>query len=97
MENGMATFEGKGCAHTTTIQVMETATTVCEDCIKMGDTWVHLRLCLACGHVGCCDASKNKHATAHHKHTGHLLIRSIEPHENWVWCYSDADVVGFID
>ena len=54
---------------------------VCEDCIKIGDTWVHLRLCLECGHIGCCDSSKNKHATKHFHATKHPLIRSIEPGE----------------
>ena len=92
----MATFQGNGCAHSSAIEVMETAITTCEECINLGDTWVHLRLCLECGHVGCCDASKHKHATAHHRATGHLVIRSIEPYENWVWCYADADVIGII-
>ncbi len=61
----------------------------CEDCLKIGDTWVHLRLCLVCGHVGCCDSSKNKHATAHYRKTEHPLIQSFEPSEKWVWCYVD--------
>ena len=60
-----------------------------EDCIKSGDSWVHLRLCLECGHVGCCDSSKNKHATKHFHRTKHPLIRSIEPGEAWIWCYVD--------
>jgi len=61
----------------------------CEDCIKTGDSWVSLRLCLECGHVGCCDSSKNKHATKHFQHSKHPLIRSIEPGEKWIWCYVD--------
>ena len=61
----------------------------CPECVALGDTWVHLRICLVCGHVGCCDNSKNKHATAHFKHTGHPLIQSIEPGEDWAWCYVD--------
>jgi uncharacterized UBP type Zn finger protein len=61
----------------------------CEDCIKTGDSWVALRLCLECGHVGCCDSSKNKHATKHFQHSKHPLIRSIEPGEKWIWCYVD--------
>jgi len=61
----------------------------CEDCLKIGDTWVHLRLCLTCGHVGCCDNSKNKHATGHFQAVGHPIIRSFEPHEDWCWCYVD--------
>ena len=61
----------------------------CEDCLKIGDTWVHLRLCLTCGRVGCCDNSKNKHATGHFQAVGHPIIRSFEPHEDWCWCYVD--------
>jgi len=69
----------------------------CEDCIKTGDTWVHLRLCLICGHVGCCDSSKNKHATKHFKGTTHPLIRSIEPGERWLWCYVDQISPGQLE
>jgi uncharacterized UBP type Zn finger protein len=79
----------KKCAHTDQAKILETGKRECEDCIKTGDTWVHLRMCLTCGHVGCCDSSKNKHATRHHHETGHPLVRSIEPGENWVWCYVD--------
>jgi monovalent cation:H+ antiporter-2, CPA2 family len=58
----------------------------CEECLALGDSWVHLRECLACGHVGCCDSSKNKHATRHFYDTKHPVIRSIEPGERWRWC-----------
>jgi uncharacterized UBP type Zn finger protein len=61
----------------------------CEECLKMGDDWVHLRVCLECGHVGCCDSSKNKHATRHFHATKHPLVQSIEPGEDWKWCYVD--------
>ncbi len=61
----------------------------CEECLETGDSWVHLRFCLICGHVGCCDASKNKHATKHFHATGHPLVRSFERREDWVWCYVD--------
>ena len=61
----------------------------CEECLKMHDTWVHLRLCLECGHVGCCDSSKNKHATKHFHATKHPIMQSIEPGETWKWCYID--------
>lgn len=61
----------------------------CEECLQTGGRWVHLRLCLACGHVGCCDNSPNKHATAHFHSTGHPVIRSFEPGETWLWCYED--------
>ncbi|MGH2559715.1 MAG: ubiquitin carboxyl-terminal hydrolase 14 [Thermomicrobiales bacterium] len=61
----------------------------CEECLEMGDTWVHLRLCLICGHVGCCDNSRNKHATKHFHATSHPIIRSYERGEDWIWCYAD--------
>lgn len=61
----------------------------CPECVALGDNWVHLRICLICGHVGCCDSSKNKHAAAHFRKTGHPLIKSIQPNEDWAWCYVD--------
>jgi uncharacterized UBP type Zn finger protein len=64
--------------------------------VKIGDSWVHLRLCLECGHVGCCDSSKNKHATRHFRSSKHPLARSIEPGEQWVWCYVDNLAPGEI-
>ena len=66
----------------------------CEDCLRMGGQWVHLRLCLDCGHVGCCDSSANQHASAHATAAGHPVIRSFEPGESWRWCYVDAQVAG---
>lgn len=62
---------------------------VCPECVKLGDSWVHLRICMLCGHVGCCDNSKNKHATGHFKSSGHPIIKSIQPGEDWAWCYAD--------
>ncbi|HUQ05224.1 MAG TPA: UBP-type zinc finger domain-containing protein [Kofleriaceae bacterium] len=59
----------------------------CVDCIPIHGRWVHLRVCLTCGHVGCCDSSPNKHATKHFHSTGHTVIRSYEPGETWAWCY----------
>ena len=61
----------------------------CEECLRIGQGWVHLRLCLRCGHVGCCDASPGRHATKHFQGTGHPMIRSLEPGEFWAWCYVD--------
>ena len=61
----------------------------CEDCLRTGDRWLHLRLCLTCGHVGCCDSSPNKHASAHAREAGHPIVRSAEPGEEWCWCYVD--------
>jgi uncharacterized UBP type Zn finger protein len=85
------------CSHVGTIKVTTTTTHVCEECVKMGDRWVHLRMCLECGNVGCCDSSKNKHATKHFQATKHPVMRSIEPGEAWAWCYADAGVVGEIE
>ena len=65
----------------------------CEECLKMGDTWVHLRACLECGQVGCCDSSRNKHATKHFHATKHPLMQSIQPGEDWIWCYVDEVVI----
>jgi uncharacterized UBP type Zn finger protein len=61
----------------------------CEECLKGGDPWFHLRICLECGQVGCCDSSPNRHASAHAEKTGHPLIRSIEPGEQWAFCFLD--------
>jgi uncharacterized UBP type Zn finger protein len=80
------------CTHSDQIRITKIDKRVCEDCIKIGDRWVHLRMCLTCGHVGCCDSSKNKHATRHFRETTHPLIRSAEPGETWTWCYVDEVV-----
>ena len=77
------------CTHLDQIQDVEPSAEGCEECLKMGSTWVHLRLCLSCGHVGCCDSSQHKHATKHYHRAGHPLVRSLEPGENWAWCYAD--------
>ena len=65
----------------------------CEECLQIGSDWVHLRLCLTCGHVGCCDSSPNKHATKHFKATYHPIIRSFQPGENWKYCYIDNAMI----
>lgn len=77
------------CSHTDQIKVTETETNVCPQCAEQGDSWVHLRMCLVCGQVGCCDSSKNKHARQHFQETGHPLIRSIEERETWRYCYEE--------
>jgi uncharacterized UBP type Zn finger protein len=82
------------CSHLDQIAVTGTDKRVCQECVELGDEWVHLRLCLSCGHVGCCDSSKNRHATWHFHQTKHPLIRSIEPGERWVWCYADNVMPG---
>jgi len=82
-------LDAKGCGHLSTIQDVIPSANGCEDCLKIGDDWVNLRLCLTCGYVGCCDSSKNKHATRHHNQTDHPMIVSYEEGENWLWCYVD--------
>ncbi len=82
-----------GCSHLDQIQKVKPNTKGCEECLKMGDRWVHLRLCLSCGHVGCCDSSKNKHATKHFHATQHAIARSLEPGEDWAWCFVDEVVL----
>jgi uncharacterized UBP type Zn finger protein len=77
------------CAHLDQIKDVSPGSDGCAECLKTGDSWVHLRLCLTCGHVGCCDQSRNKHATTHFHGTNHPLIKSLEPGENWMWCYVD--------
>jgi uncharacterized UBP type Zn finger protein len=77
------------CEHLTGIKAVPPHTVGCEECLKTGSSWVHLRLCFACGHVGCCDSSPNRHATAHFKNVGHPVMASFEPGEQWAWCYID--------
>jgi uncharacterized UBP type Zn finger protein len=77
------------CTHLDTVADISPSGDGCEDCIRIGGRWVHLRLCMACGHVGCCDSSPNRHATAHFKSSGHPVVRSYEPGEEWWFCYID--------
>ena len=79
------------CRHLGEVAVHELPAAVdgCEDCLRTGGKWLHLRICLTCGHVGCCDSSPGRHATAHHHATAHPIIRSLEPGEEWSWCYAD--------
>jgi hypothetical protein len=81
------------CAHVDTIRHVTPNTDGCEECLKMGAEWVHLRLCLTCGHVGCCDSSRYKHATKHFHRTRHPIVQSIEPGESWKWCYVDEVLI----
>lgn len=81
----------RDCAHLGDVrEVSPSVEGACEDCLKEGSQWVHLRLCLECGHMGCCDNSPRRHATAHYNATEHALIRSAEPGEEWAWCYPDS-------
>ncbi len=77
------------CPHLEEVKITPPRTNGCEECLKTGDSWVHLRLCETCGHVGCCNDSKNKHATAHFHATGHPVIRSLQRGETWRYCYID--------
>jgi hypothetical protein len=79
------------CTHLNQIRVTELPESVpgCEDCLRLGTSWLHLRICLECGHVGCCDDSPERHASAHAAGSEHPIIRSIEPHEDWSWCFVD--------
>jgi uncharacterized UBP type Zn finger protein len=77
------------CSHLDQIRVVTPSAQGCEECLKTGSRWVHLRMCLICGHVGCCDSSPNKHATKHFRATDHPIVKSFEPGEDWMWCYVD--------
>jgi uncharacterized UBP type Zn finger protein len=77
------------CEHLDQIHEVTPSADGCEDCLKTGGRWVHLRMCLSCGYVGCCDSSPNKHASKHVNDTGHPIVRSMEPGDDWRWCYRD--------
>ena len=77
------------CVHLTVTEPAAPRSTGCDQCVALGDSWVHLRACLTCGRVGCCDQSKNKHATRHYHETAHAAVRSLEPGESWMYCYMD--------
>ncbi len=81
------------CTHKNMIEItdVEPGSKGCEECLRIGDTWVHLRICLTCGHIGCCDQSKNKHATKHFVEAGHPVIQSYQPGEDWKYCYIDEE------
>ena len=81
------------CSHLDQIAIRELPESVdgCEDCLRTGGRWVHLRICLECGHVGCCDNSPNRHATRHFHDTRHPIMRSFEPEEEWGWCFEDEE------
>jgi len=82
------------CVHLDQIKEVKPDSDGCSDCLKTGDKWVELRMCLICGHVGCCDSSKNKHATKHFQDTKHPIIKSFEKGQVWKWCYIDKNMVG---
>jgi uncharacterized UBP type Zn finger protein len=91
---GQMTTTTTTCSHLSQIRDVQPKTPKgCEECLKTGMRWVHLRLCLTCGHVGCCDNSIGKHATAHFHGAKHPIIKSFEPGEDWKWCYIDQLVM----
>lgn len=83
----------KSCEHVPSERAAP-ASAVCEECVARGDPWVHLRLCVHCGHVGCCDSSPNRHASRHSRQAAHPVIQSIEPGEDWLWCNVHGRQVG---
>ncbi len=77
------------CTHVTTIESVAASGDGCVECLATGGRWVHLRRCVGCGHIGCCDSSPNRHASKHFQSTEHPLIQSFEPREEWYWSYVD--------
>lgn len=84
------------CTHLDQIAVLRLPDQVagCEECLRIGSSWVHLRMCMSCGRIGCCDSSPNRHASSHAREAGHPIVRSAELGEDWSWCY--ADEVAFL-
>jgi uncharacterized UBP type Zn finger protein len=80
-----------GCTHLEQIQLTQLPASIagCEECLKIGSRWLHLRMCMSCGKVGCCDSSPNQHARRHAGELGHPIVRSAEPNEDWSWCFLD--------
>ena len=77
------------CSHVAHIKIVQPSGSGCKECERAGDTWLQLLMCMECGHVGCGDSSKNKHAAKHFRATRHPIVRSIASHEEWAWCYVD--------
>jgi uncharacterized UBP type Zn finger protein len=88
------TGRSRTCSHVSAVRDVDRRSEGCEQCLAIGDTWVHLRMCLTCGQVGCCDSSKNRHAHRHADTVGHPIARSVEPGEDWAWCFIDEILVG---
>src|ERR1700722_19078013 len=95
--NRSAPKMSKTCTHMATIRDVTPSALGCEECLKTGDVWVHLRICRACGHVGCCDQSPNRHATKHYHATQHPIIEGYDPPEGWGWCYIDEVMFDLTD
>jgi len=77
------------CSHFGELRDVTPSGTDCKECLEAGDIWIHLRLCMSCGHVGCCDSSRNRHASKHFQATHHPVVRSLQRGETWLWCYAD--------
>lgn len=85
------TRQERRCSHLDQMRrVAPSSTEGCAECLALGDSWLHLRICLICGYVGCCDMAKNQHMQRHYQQTGHMLIQSFEEGEDWIWCYEDS-------
>ena len=87
----------KHCRHLDAVHEVTPSARGCEECLRIGSEWVHLRLCRVCGHVGCCDQSPRKHASAHFEETGHPIIEAYDPPEGWGWCYVDQVFIKLPD
>jgi len=85
------------CPHSPSIHEVTPSARGCEECLAIDSPWLHLRLCRICGHVGCCDDSPHRHATAHFHHTGHPIIEGYDPPEGWGWCYEDEQEIDLPD
>jgi uncharacterized UBP type Zn finger protein len=81
--------QASACTHRDQVRLVEPNSEGCEECLALGDAWVHLRLCLSCGHVGCCNDSKNRHASKHYLATDHPIVKPMEAGEDWLWCFAD--------
>jgi uncharacterized UBP type Zn finger protein len=77
------------CTHRDAVSEVEPDSEGCSECVALGDPWFHLRICMTCGHVACCDSSKNRHASRHARDAGHPILASFEPGESWMWCVVD--------
>lgn len=92
-DRSQGNYVNASCIHQDQIRPVVPATDGCEECLRLGGRWVHLRMCLVCGHIGCCDSSKGKHATGHFHETGHPIMQSAQPGESWRWCYVDQKMI----
>jgi hypothetical protein len=92
----MHVMNAVSCTHLDQIHVRQLPAQIagCEECLKVGGRWLHLRMCMTCGKIGCCDSSPNKHASKHARAEGHAIVRSAEPGEDWSYCFIDE--VGFV-